>query len=123
MVIGSFADSTGNRMSYTFTQPIYNELPRSITSLVLLMSKHANKAARGSRTKWHLTWHADRIDVTFIDELDWKHFDDTFLDECLEDLAYRDLVPHAEMILNRRRGSEDAREVLGGIADHLRSHR
>lgn len=79
------------------------------------MRDHAAKSARGVGDKWHLTWYADRITVTFEEEPDWAFFNATFLQHCSMALAYRDLIPNAEMILDRDHGSDDACEVMKQI--------
>jgi hypothetical protein len=62
-----------------------------------------------------MTWYADRITVTFEEEPDWAFFKATFFRHCSMQLAYRDLIPNAEMILDRDRGSAEAREVMEQI--------
>ncbi|MGH1574970.1 hypothetical protein ACRAWG_35620 [Methylobacterium sp. P31] len=110
-------------MSHTFSQPIYSRRIHKVMWLIRIMSKHADVATRETPNKWRLTWHADRVDVAFDDELDWAFFKENFSDRCLVDLAYRGLVPNAEMVLDRRRGAKAAQEVLEQIPAYLRQRR
>lgn len=66
-------------------------------SLVSVMSKHANVAARGSRDQWSLTWHADRIEISFESMYDWNFFHSTFIPQCWEDLKERGLISDFEL--------------------------
>lgn len=99
-------------MSYTFSHLIYNHNLSAVKSLVFLMRNHANKATRCESNKWHLTWYADRIEVTFEEEPDWSFFNATFLAHNLDSLAYKDLVPNAKMLRDKERGSPEASEVM-----------